>query len=561
MTIHKCQGLSLNCAIVDLSSKVFADGMAYVALSRVHSLDGLHLTAFDPRSVWVSPKCVEEINRLRAHYREDLPLYEVPKRSRKRLTGHCDEGEPPSKRPRRNTSKPKLPKESSKGSAGEKMGTSEKPNKKDLIEETPPSDPSASAFKFHCVDEDWQRHTCEALGLEFVGHNQMNTSSPSQPLMCPDSEHIRTIFGDGNCMFRALCHAVTGSQDQHSLIRAWIVQHMRDVGDPMIQHMRTCVNQCSDVEQYIERYHMDRDGVWGTEVELLAFAHLTKTRVFTYLISQKKWHCYGPGNVERCKRVGATAKSIYLRQLFDPEHYEVVLSVVGDSSSPGRSKANPPSRPSRVSVWPHYRFYYVDEQWQRVMCANLSLPFARPHRGCPGSQGRLLTAPDTNQLFHIMGDGSCLFRCFAHIITGSQRHHMLIRRALVEHLYEVESNLHQQNPNEEMVFNHHEPVTNQWGQPDIRYIPVRSVSKYLELSRMDQDGVYGTDEGISWPVHLINTPVYMFTSQNNEWNRYVPSMVDPSVLSPDVTSPALYMRHDAGRDHYEVVLGVLPIQL
>ena len=35
VTIHKCQGLLLDCAIVDLSDKVFADGMAYIALSRV----------------------------------------------------------------------------------------------------------------------------------------------------------------------------------------------------------------------------------------------------------------------------------------------------------------------------------------------------------------------------------------------------------------------------------------------------------------------------------------------------------------------------------------------
>ena len=35
VTIHKCQGLSLDCAIVDLSCEVFSDGMAYVALSRL----------------------------------------------------------------------------------------------------------------------------------------------------------------------------------------------------------------------------------------------------------------------------------------------------------------------------------------------------------------------------------------------------------------------------------------------------------------------------------------------------------------------------------------------
>ena len=51
VTIHKCQGLSLDCAIVDLSDKVFGAGMAYVAMSRVRSLSGLHLATFDPSSL------------------------------------------------------------------------------------------------------------------------------------------------------------------------------------------------------------------------------------------------------------------------------------------------------------------------------------------------------------------------------------------------------------------------------------------------------------------------------------------------------------------------------
>ena len=65
VTIHKCQGLSMDCAIVDLSDKVFSPGMAYVALSRVRTLDGLHLTAFDPKSIMVSVESLEESNRLR----------------------------------------------------------------------------------------------------------------------------------------------------------------------------------------------------------------------------------------------------------------------------------------------------------------------------------------------------------------------------------------------------------------------------------------------------------------------------------------------------------------
>ena len=37
-TIHKCQGLSLDCVIVNLSDKVFSAGMAYVAILQVQTL-------------------------------------------------------------------------------------------------------------------------------------------------------------------------------------------------------------------------------------------------------------------------------------------------------------------------------------------------------------------------------------------------------------------------------------------------------------------------------------------------------------------------------------------
>ena len=78
MTIHKCQGLSLDCAIVDLSDKVFSTGMAYVALSRVRSLSGLHLIEFHSKSLMVSSSCLKEVNRLREKYIPDLSLYAVP---------------------------------------------------------------------------------------------------------------------------------------------------------------------------------------------------------------------------------------------------------------------------------------------------------------------------------------------------------------------------------------------------------------------------------------------------------------------------------------------------
>ena len=54
ITIHKSQGMTLDSAIVS-TTKVFADGQCYVALSRVRTMDGLYLTGFDYDSVFANP--------------------------------------------------------------------------------------------------------------------------------------------------------------------------------------------------------------------------------------------------------------------------------------------------------------------------------------------------------------------------------------------------------------------------------------------------------------------------------------------------------------------------
>jgi len=54
-TIHKSQGASLDCALIDIGSSVWEYGQAYVALSRVRSLDGLYVFSFDKRAVKAHP--------------------------------------------------------------------------------------------------------------------------------------------------------------------------------------------------------------------------------------------------------------------------------------------------------------------------------------------------------------------------------------------------------------------------------------------------------------------------------------------------------------------------
>jgi ATP-dependent DNA helicase PIF1 len=70
ITIHKSQGASIDAALVDIGKSTFEYGQAYTALSRVRSLEGLHLHAFDVRRIKTHP-------RVRKFYRDLLSATEL----------------------------------------------------------------------------------------------------------------------------------------------------------------------------------------------------------------------------------------------------------------------------------------------------------------------------------------------------------------------------------------------------------------------------------------------------------------------------------------------------
>jgi ATP-dependent DNA helicase PIF1 len=56
ITIHKAQGATLDCALIDIGDNTFEFGQAYVALSRVKSLDCLYIWDLEPTAFRVHPK-------------------------------------------------------------------------------------------------------------------------------------------------------------------------------------------------------------------------------------------------------------------------------------------------------------------------------------------------------------------------------------------------------------------------------------------------------------------------------------------------------------------------
>ena len=85
MTVHKSQGMSLDAALIDLSS-AFAYGQGYVALSRVRSLAGLHLQGLNQRALEVDPNVLrqDELFRTRSLEAKESMLA-LPEDALKRL--------------------------------------------------------------------------------------------------------------------------------------------------------------------------------------------------------------------------------------------------------------------------------------------------------------------------------------------------------------------------------------------------------------------------------------------------------------------------------------------
>ncbi len=64
ITIHKSQGLTLETAMIDIGKNIFECGQTYVALSRLVSLDGLYLIAFEPAKIKLFKKVIEFYDNL-----------------------------------------------------------------------------------------------------------------------------------------------------------------------------------------------------------------------------------------------------------------------------------------------------------------------------------------------------------------------------------------------------------------------------------------------------------------------------------------------------------------
>ncbi len=130
----------------------------------------------------------------------------------------------------------------------------------------------------------------------------------------------KDIVADGNCFFRAVAYAVSGSEREHRKVRRAVVTHILQNEEKYVPYLR---QGYSSVPEYITRSRMKFVGTWATEMEIQAVSDLIGVDIFTY--SQEKWLKYSSSNVSH-NRHSCEHKGIYLKHV-NSCHYEVVVCV------------------------------------------------------------------------------------------------------------------------------------------------------------------------------------------------------------------------------------------
>ena len=107
------------------------------------------------------------------------------------------------------------------------------------------------------------------MGLEFVRRCDLGEGGLNVPLTRP--RRVKSILGDGNCLFRSFSYLITGTEQQHIQVREVILNHLCRIQHWMLNHIST---EYSSAIEYIRGTNMDRNGTWGSDIEILTLAHM-----------------------------------------------------------------------------------------------------------------------------------------------------------------------------------------------------------------------------------------------------------------------------------------------
>jgi len=131
---------------------------------------------------------------------------------------------------------------------------------------------------------------------------------------CTHEDPVQFVVchGDGNCFFRAISAAITGSQVDHLKFRQAIVQYIMMHG----------TYEGKDGHEYLKESKMMEPTIWATETEIQACADYLRTDIYVY-------YKYGERGLKWLKFSGSLSSdqgAIYLSNK-SRVHFDLVTGI------------------------------------------------------------------------------------------------------------------------------------------------------------------------------------------------------------------------------------------
>lgn len=144
---------------------------------------------------------------------------------------------------------------------------------------------------------------------------------------------VRAIRGDGNCLFRALSSIICSDEDSHQQIRRTLVSFTKH----NMNHFKAFCHPVP-IEEHI--IGMERDRVWGTDLEIHAAAALWQVKIYVCVpdpsFKSYSWMCFNPLPSTKltvpmeCKELPRPPGMFHFELLYSWRcHYDVIISPHG----------------------------------------------------------------------------------------------------------------------------------------------------------------------------------------------------------------------------------------
>ncbi|KAJ8018579.1 hypothetical protein HOLleu_43351 [Holothuria leucospilota] len=178
-----------------------------------------------------------------------------------------------------------------------------------------------------------------------------------------------------------------------------------------------------------------------------------------------------------------------------------------------------------------FHFFPVNDTWSDSMFHNLSAVSSLAQ-----SPSINQTAIGNPQICHITakpsvvknieGDGICFFRCLSYLITNSEENHLALRHQIVQSI-----------------------------QPTHLTSSSQTVQQYIHASNMDFPNVWSTEVEIMAAASLLQTDIYTYALQGNQWKRLRYPATGNLGTPVDKTKRAIYIVNTSSI-HYDVIFAV-----